>query len=523
MKIYIIPISVILLAHSSLLAESSKLDDFYKKAFGIDKSSLKSEVFLPLIINGKAHTEVFILRKGHDIYIKEDTIKYISSLLKPEHKELFQYQIEKNGFISTKQVSTEGIAFVFDEMKIELRVTIPPKLKKAQEINLHRNYARKTGKIKPREAYSGGASFYLNQGYADEQDKFNRLPLTGSSEVFFNIHDFVLEGEIRYDESREDRITRDRVQLTKDDEDTQLRYQVGDLFLPQLNRVSRTEALGVSIEKIFDMDENYHQNISRINSFEFFLKNRSRIEIYVNNRFSRGFTLDAGTHNLYDLNIPTGLSRVKLKVIQDSGKIEYIEFNDFDYSELYKEGVSRFGMGVGITSKRDRDDKIIYDKEDKFASLYGEYGLNSFITLKAGAELKDDYQSAIFEPIIGTPIGLFDIYAVSSHQKETDIDGSKYGLQYRTNIGSVNISLSAEEIDKNFRTLRDSNDININAESSVYRGSIYTPFIFKSSLSLSASQYRKDEDKRDEYSIDWRKSFTQNFDVLVNYSYDKDI
>ena len=522
MRIYTILLSIVLI-QITLSAQSSTLDDFYKKAFGGMSNNSKSEIFLPLVINGKTHTEVFVLRKGQNIYIKENTVKYIIGLLKPKYKEAFPYKVDKSDFISTKQITKKGITIVFDETKIELKVTIPPKLKKAQEVNLHRNYNREKGNITPKEDYSGGATLYLNQSYSKEQNEFERLPLTGSSELFLNIHDVVIESEFRFNEELEDKIRRDNIKLTKDDKTNQLRYQVGDIYLPQLNRMTRSQSLGISVEKIFNMDEDYHQNISRINTFEFFLKNRSRIEIYVNNRFSRGFNLDAGTHNLYDLNIPTGLSHIKLKVIQESGKIEYIEFNDFDYSELYKEGVSRYGIGVGIGSQRDNNGKIIYDKEDKFASLYVEYGLNSVLTLKAGANLKKDYQSVMIEPIIGTPIGLFDTYAIGSHQKEDKIDGSKYGMNYRTNIGSINLSLGTEKIQKGFMPISNYSNTENSLESTLYRGSISTPFIYKSNLSLSASQYTKEEDKKEEYHIDFRKSFTQNLDVLVSYDYNKDI
>jgi len=518
MRIYAIFLSIVVICTN---LSAGKLDDFYKKAFGGASSNSKSEIFLPLVINGKVHTEVFILKKNQNIYIKEDTAKYIINLLKPKYKPKFTYKINQNGFLSIKQIEKEGINITFDENKIKLKVTIPPKLKKAQTINLHRNYIRNNSNSVPTEDYSGGVSFYLNKSYNRNQDELKSLPLTGSSELFLNIHDFVMEGEIRFNEALENKFQRNRVWLTKDDTSNQLRYQVGDIYLPQLNRMTRTKSFGMSIEKVFDMDENYNQNISRINSFEFFLKNKSRVEIYINNRFTRVLNLDAGTHNLYDLNIPTGLSHIKLKVIQDSGKIEYIEFNDFDYSELYREGVSRFGIGIGISSKQDNNGKIIYNKDDKFASLYGEYGLNSFLTLKAGANIKDDFQSLIIEPIIGTPIGLFDIYAIGSYQKEDKIDGSKYGMNYRVNINSINLSLSTEQTQNGFTTINNYDNIDNSFKSTIYRGSIFTPFIFNSNLSFSASEYKKDDETKYEYGMDWRKSFSKNFDITVSYDYHK--
>jgi outer membrane usher protein FimD/PapC len=524
-KEYTIFLSLVVLSTNSIWAtDRTTLDDFYKKAFGGGGNS-KSKVFLPMLINGKIHTEVFVLRESQNLFIKEDTAKYIIEQIKPEYRDLFSYKIKKNGYLSTKKLSKEGVEIIFDEGSISLKVIIPPKLRRVQDIDLNSKRGQKDGNITIREEYAGGASFYLNQGYTKNRDRFNRNPLTGSSELFLNIHDYVIEGDIAFDEEVKNKIRRDRVRVTKDDESTQLRYRAGDIYLPQVSRVSRVESLGVSVEKILNMDEDYYQNMTRINSFEFFLKNRSRIEIYINDGFSRALRLDAGTHNLYDLNIPIGLNRVKIKVIEDSGKIEYIEFNDFDYTELYKEGIGRFGMGIGISSKRDIDNKIVYDKKEQFASLYGEYGLTSFFTFKAGAELKDDYQSVVVEPIIGTPIGLFDIYAIGSYQKEDKLNGYKYGLQYRTNIDFVNLSLSGEQTQNEFRTI-DSYDINSSMKSTMYRGVIYTPFIWDSSLSLSATKYKREGEvlgEEEQYSVDVRKILTSNLNIAMNYNYNRDI
>jgi len=525
MKKYTILLIVLLCTNTIYGTDKTTLEDFYKKAFGGASSSSKSKVFLPLVINGKTHMEIFTLKKGQNVYIKEESAKYIIKQIKPEYRNLFSYKIEKNGYISTKKLSKNGINIIFDENKINLKVIIPPKLKKVQNINLNHKRKQKNGNIMTREKYAGGASFYLNQNFNKDEDKFNRSPLTGSSELFLNIHDYVIEGGIQFDEASESKIERDKFKLIKDDESTQLRYQMGDIYLPQIDRTSSIDTLGISVEKVFDLNENFYQNITRINSFEFFLKNRSRIEIYINDIFNKTLNLNAGTHNLYDLNIPTGINHIKIKVIEDSGKIEYIEFNDFDYTELYKKGVSRFGIGVGIASKRDINNKIVYDKEEKFASFYGEYGLTSFLTLKAGAELKDDYQLAIVEPIIGTPIGLFDIYTIGSYRKKNSIDGYKYGLQYRTNIDAVNLSISTEQSQKEFRTI-DNYNIDNGIESTIYNGIIDSPFLWNSNLSLSASKYKKESEnieEQEQYNANIHKSITSNLSFSINYNYTKDI
>ena len=520
MKFKLFLILTALYTHLAFSTEARSLDDFYKKAFA--SKSKSSEIFLPLIVNNTQHTEVFAIIKGSTAFIKKEDIKYITDLIKEEYRNKFKTTVDKSGFTAIDELNQQGVLAIFDEDKVYLKITIPPELKKAQMINLKRTQRLDIdGSVLP-ESYSGGANFFLNHNIiTNNEGSQESAPLSGASEIFFNAHSFHIEGRISYEQDREDSFIRERVRLVKDDEEHQIRYQMGDIFLPQHQRLGIEDSLGIGFEKIFDMDDDYQQNVSRINSFEFFLKNSSRVEIYVNRRYTRGIHLPAGTHNLYDLNIPNGLSNIQLKIIEDSGKIEYIDFNDFDYNELFKEGVSRYGGGVGIVAKRDAiTEKRIYNQDDKFLSLYAEYGLFSFLTLKSGTQLKQDFQSFAFEPIVGTPIGLFDIYALTSQEKLRNTSGTKFGLNYRTNVGSLNFSFLAEQSSEDFKTLTSYQDTEEHSTVTLYQGSLYTPLFAGVNLNLTGSQYTESGNDQKKYSVELSKAFTQNLELQLNYSKD---
>jgi outer membrane usher protein FimD/PapC len=516
MKLNLLIILTLLFSPLCFSKDNSALDAFYKKAFSKKKQS--SEIFLPLVVNGIQHTEVFAKINNNSATISKENIDYILSLIKPSFRKKFIISANKNNFIPIKELNQYGVSSTFDKEKVYIKITIPPKLKKAELIHFKRNNVLNSkGAVLP-ENYSGGVNLFLNHNYvSNSTEASGNSALAGSSELFFNAHGFVVEGRISFDKNRAEPFARERVRLVKDDEEHHIRYQVGDIFLPQHGRLAIEDGFGFGFEKIFGMDDDYLKNVSRVNSYEFFLKNSSRVEIYVNRRYTKGIHLNAGTHNLYDLNIPNGLSSIQLKIIEDSGKIEYIDFNDFDYSELYKVGVSKYGGGIGIVARSNELGKRIYYKDQRYLSLYGEYGLFSSLTIKTGLQVKQDYQSFALEPIIGTPIGLFDLYAISSKETLYGKNGTKFGLSYITNFDSLNFSFLAENTTEDFTTLT-SYQINEDTFSrKLYQANLYTPLIAGVNLNLGISQYEEKE-KKQQYTIELSKAFTQNFDVLLNYT-----
>jgi outer membrane protein OmpA-like peptidoglycan-associated protein len=220
----------------------------------------------------------------------------------------------------------------------------------------------------------------------------------------------------------------------------------------------------------------------------------------VNDRYRNALNLAGGTHNLFDLNLPSGLNRVKLVIIEDGGKIETIEFNDFSYSEVLKKGLARYGVGVGVESEQ-RDNEWVYDKKKKIASAYVEYGLFDSVTLEGGFQTGEEYLAGSAELLIGTNFGLFNPYVVAS--KKDDVVGYKKGLDYRTNLGEVTLNLGYEDIEAEYALLGNSQ----NQASTLDRGSLYSQIGMGVSMGLSASAYERADEKEEKYGVVLRKNF----------------
>lgn len=511
--------SIILILICTLLYSQDSSDEILAKklfAKAFKRNSSFNKIYLPLKVNNILQDEILVkIDNNENLFITKETMKYIASLLKESYRKQFQYRVDENNFAPLSTLNQFGIMSKYDSENIVLNVSIPPKLKKASLINLNRNIDRDSNGLIVPKSYSGGLNLYLNQRYKNSSNSnaLEREALSASSDIFLNIKGVVFEGRVNYDEAS-GQLNRDRVTVIKDDEQNQLRYAMGDIFLPNSYRMSTSEVLGLSIEKKFQFNRDYSKNSSRVNKYEFFLKNSSRVEIFINDRFDRALNLKAGTHNIYDLDIPSGLNQIKLKIIEDGGKIEFLEFNDFNYGEILEKGTLKYGIGAGVSSNRENN-KFIYKKDEKLLSAYIDYGLFDTTTIKSGIQTLNDFKSISFESLIGTNWGMLDPYVVYS--KTDDLQGMKKGIDYRTNIGNLNINLGYEESDNAYRRLDNYSYNSFSGGQKLYRANIYTPLGAGINLNLNSSQYIKENEKEKKIGATVSKRLFNRVDFQLNF------
>jgi outer membrane usher protein len=480
------------LLQSKLSAKSSK------------KESQAKSIYLPLKVNQILHDEVFVKIDKHEhLFVNQETIEYLRSLIKKSYQKKFQPTVDENGFTELKELEILDINASYDSKNILLNITLPPAIKRASTIDFSQKRKRDINGSTLPEPYSGGINFYMNQQYDQSiAGKLQKSSINLSSDIFLNIDNFVIEGELYYTQE-EGELNRGAFRMVKDDGNNLLRYQLGDISLPTHNRLSYINALGIAVEKNFNLGSSYNQNTTRINSHEFFIKKRSQVEIYVNNRYRNSLNLLAGTHNLFDLNLPSGLNHVKLKVIENGGKIEYIEFNDFSYSEVLKKGLLIYGGGMGIESDEGTDGWN-YNKNNYISSAYIEYGLLDDITIEGGFQSGNNLLSTDIELLIGTNYGLFNPYLIAN--KSDDKWGYKRGLEYKGNIKELHINLLYEESDSNFQ---DSSNL-LKEDSQLYRGNFHYLLGQGINMGLSLSSYKEGDRREENQALVLRK----NFDAL---------
>ena len=472
------------------------------------------EIYIPLYVNNILQNEVLVkFGLKENIYIKKETGEYLASLLKKKFKEKFKLKVDKKNFLTLKSIEQMGIKASYNQEKISLEITLPMELKKASTLRLNEKQKRGEDSSLVPSSYAGGANIYLNQQLnRRDGNAVEKTPLQASSNLYLNMHNYVFESSLNY--NKETQLSRGGVRVLKDDTNHKLRYQAGDITLPSDNRMENIEVLGVALEKLFYIgDPSYFQNITRINSHEFFIKNKSQVEIYINERYARTLNLLGGTHNLYDLNLPTGVNRIKLIVIEEGGKREEIEFNDFSYFEILKKGLVKYGGGVGIKSRHE-ESNWIYEKDKKVASAYVEYGLFDSVTVKGGIQATDNYLVGNTEFFIGTNIGFFNPYIIMS--KKNSKVGSKKGIEYQTNIDSLMINLGYEDTDNDYSLLTGGE----NQGSTLYRGAVYSNIGMGITLGLSASDYKNQEDREKKYGLTLQKYF-KNFSTELNFNQSK--
>ena len=484
---------------SILILYGDDTSALFEKAFGKKQATIqRAEV--PLYVNSEFNCHIFIVIKKNKVYLEKNRVEAILKYLtlKKDKVELNSNLIELS-YLEKFKIETN-----FDKINNTIFITIPPKLRRVNKIvfNQPKKIVRKN--LKNIENYSGAINFNFSQNYTKSNSKnFKTEPFIANSNLFFYLYGYIIEGSFNYDENREDKIQRGNIRVSYDDQKNKIRYSLGEINSPISSRISSKNIFGFSLKKNYSIgDSNYFNNIKRVTKNRFFLKRDSQVKIYINNHLYKIIHLKAGEHSLYDLPLNAGLNDIKLKIIDKFGKSENIDFRDFNYSNLMKQGVSSYGMGVGV-ERIDENGKITYLKNKPLASFYYYRGINSFWTLKGSSLVEKEKKTYSFESIIGTTLGLISPYYTYSNTKRAK------GVTYQSNIAKINIYSSFN--------IEDSIDNNNSTTTKNYNLSLSRELFYKIKSSLSLNKRISNQEIEKSYYITLDKKITKDLDISLSY------
>jgi len=114
--------------------EKALAKKLFEKAF--KKSSSTKKLYFPLNVNGILQDEVSVkIDSNENLFVKQETMEYIASLLKEKYKKAFKYnRVDKDGFTPLLTLNQFGILTKYNRDNIAIDVSIPPKIQKAYKL-----------------------------------------------------------------------------------------------------------------------------------------------------------------------------------------------------------------------------------------------------------------------------------------------------------------------------------------------------------------------------------------------------
>jgi outer membrane usher protein len=326
------------------------------------------------------------------------------------------------------------IKVLFDESRLELRIKIDPKIRATKVTSLTRNQGYEEDITNTPSWFSSYVNINAGQIYQSNNlaYKNGRLPLTAYYDSATRFGELVIEARAHSIEKRPElnnsspSFARDDLRAVYDFTSINSRSQVGDLTYPVRGYQIYRPLAGVSLFTQTNMQGSLLTTPG--NNYEINLIRPSKINIYINDKLVQTLELAAGRHDLRDFPFSNRQNELKIEIIDDLGRSEFIQDSILITNELLNPREHSLSYTSGVPWTENNGERI-YDSKKSMTSVFHRYGFAQQLTLGANYQ-KDDYQSILgFEFLFSTPIGYFSIEP-SYSKNEDHPDGYAGAVRY---------------------------------------------------------------------------------------------
>lgn len=366
---------------------------------------------VPLIVDNEERDEVFaVIAPGDDRprFDRAPILRQLESQLRPELVLKLKSAGDPDGRLTVTDLHQLGLRADFDTRRLELRLSVPPELRRDTTTHLFGRTPPRGREQSPAPAtFSGYLNLLMGMDYVEQTShgvNEGRQPFHTDFESAINFHNYVVEGVVTYVEDGRPDWQRGDVRLVHDDPDRMLRWAVGDLSYPATGFQNFQPLAGITVARNFSLQP--YRVTEPLGQTSFFLRSSSRVEVLINGRLVQTLQLPAGPHSLRDFLFASGSNAVELRITDDVGRVESVRLSFFYDTRLLAQGEQEFAYSVGVPSHLAGAGKS-YETEQPAFSLFHRIGLTDTLTTGLNAQGNADQQMLGIEAAWATPFGTF--------------------------------------------------------------------------------------------------------------------
>ena len=355
---------------------------------------------------------------------RESFLSVIGRVLSAETQQKLQGDLPKTKYLDPSAISAAGLRTTYNPSDLE--ITIEPKVEQRPrgEIagtmrgnNTHADLAQPA-------ILSGFFNTYFGVAYERAEDApgafaFPAVLLDGAARW----NGFVVEGKAQL--GSDGTFARQNSRLVYDMPEDAIRVSAGDIALGANGSFSLPPLLGFAIEKTYATLQP-SQNIRPTGKRTFRVERHSEVQVIVNDREVRRLNLSPGEYDLRDLPLASGTNNVKLKIKDEFGKEESVDFSILFNRTLLNPGISEWSLAGGIKTETGPLSPI-YDDEVPLLSAVYRLGLSETLTASLSAQGTLDTGLVGANSLVQTPIGLLSVDAAVSAGPNAELGWSVAG------------------------------------------------------------------------------------------------
>ena len=494
-------------------------DELFERIFGSPRNVTAQQLNVPFFVDDQLQGQILVLTATAATPIARlqatFLLEKLQDTVRPDILQELTASVDSAGNLSLSALQQAGLVATFDERRLEVRVQVPPALRRTTVNTL--------GNLPPEAADAllpSQVSGYLNiQGaagvvWSDGAESAERRSLNLNIDGVLNVDDWVLEGSANLSEGAA--WTRGDVRLVRDNPVQAIRYTIGDQIVPTRGYQSSIPMLGFSAVRNFSLQP---YGITRpISRFEFFLERPSTVDVFISDRFTQTLRLPAGSQDIRNLPLNAGINEVQLVITDDLGRVQRLNFSGAVAADQLAPGVQQFAYGVGFRASTENGSQS-YDWNQPMLTLADRWGLSENLTLGGYFQATLDRQVAGVEGVWSTSIGNFSWDVALSHDQELGVDGAAQVVYEVLQLGNNNptqrsLRLALEYRGDNFMPL---DDLTARDPSTLDFSANYTQQIFGNINARLNGRYQLGRDgSADAYSLGLGLSRAFNHGISVN-------
>lgn len=381
-------------------------------------------MIVPFFIEAQAAGEVLVFMHSEDAVYRVRAPDLLEQLREwMDERELALIASKSREFkgvptLRAQDLSDAGLVGGLDEQALELRLSVPPALRKTNLVYIggrgippHVEDALPPSPVSAFMNTRVGQDFITGQG-APAQD--GRQPLRVDLDGAINVKNWVLENISSFTAEQPHGFSRGDIRIVHDEPRPMIRFAAGDLAYPVSTYQRFRPMAGITAASNFSLQP-YRVTVPTGTS-DIFLKRPSRVVVYVNGAQTQVLHLPAGRHDLRNLALANGVNFIRLEITDDVGHTEIVTFPWVSNAELLARHLHQFAYSVGVPSTQ-VDNHREYDRSMPTVSLFHRYGLSDASTI--GANFQGDHLQRVagLEWLQSTTLGTFGVEPALSYGK----------------------------------------------------------------------------------------------------------
>ena len=382
---------------------------------------------------------------------KASLMAALAPILSEDRQKALSDAATTDGYLSLADMSALQMPMVWDPNSLRLSITVAGGARSVQQLNIADEdqigasipMAKTSAYLNMRTAVSSYASSGQNSDV--------NLDL----ESGLRVHGLLFQNEAAYRPlvlGGQQEFVREGTRVIWDDRKRLMRFTFGDQ--QPLNRGFQafSDMAGIGVYRTYE-DLDPLRNARPTGTSAFTLQRPSMVETLVNGVPTAQFQLNPGRYNLNNIPYTQGANNVTIRVTDDLGMQQDINFSLFFDRQLLAKGLSEFAFYAGVPSDISTG-RIEYMHNRYIVSGYYRRGLTENLTL--GGNFQSDNRSGMAggEALWASPIGSFggDVaYSwASGGQSGYAINTSYESTLTRDNIHSTSFGLSLTMQSANF-------------------------------------------------------------------------